>query len=78
MSCCDDVKNGVIGITKSVLGIDPADDSVIAKRREMCRDCPNAVPCAKIIGKFCACSICGCLLSLKTKVKSERCPEGKW
>jgi hypothetical protein len=70
--------HGAIGLAKSLLAVDLADAATIEARRVICRACPEAVPCAKIIGKFCQCKKCGCLLTAKTKLAAEFCPLGHW
>ena len=32
--------------------------------------------CEKLVGR--KCSVCGCFISLKSKLLTEDCPEGKW
>lgn len=65
---------GGIGVTKASLGIDKSSDSLIKKRLRICEDCEFK----KVKLKKDICSKCGCILSLKTKINSEKCPIGKW
>ena len=79
MPCgCSQIAKGAAGLAKATLGIDRADDATIETRRNLCRACPEAVPCIKNTAKFCMCNKCGCLLKAKTVIASEKCPLGKW
>jgi len=40
------------------------------ERLKICGECPKA--------KAGFCKECGCMLAAKTRVKSEKCPLGKW
>ena len=57
-------------LLKSELGIDAATDDEMSKRRSLCESCPKM--------DFGVCTDCGCFLAAKVKLKSEKCPEGKW
>lgn len=46
--------------------------SLSETRMSLCRDCEH------FILKQTICSKCGCLMSLKVKLKRSRCPIGKW
>lgn len=39
----------------------------VEARRQICRECPNR--------KRNLCSLCGCFIHLKTKLRSEACPD---
>lgn len=41
-------------------------------RYEICKNC---IDYRKIIDQ---CKVCGCIMSLKTKISSSTCPKGKW
>ena len=69
---------GAIGISKSMLGMGVAPPNVQKKRMELCQECPKAVRCAPHAPPVCFCKACGCYLKHKTRLKSERCPMGKW
>lgn len=47
-----------------------ADDNVAADRRKRCRNCEHQED-----GQ---CSICTCVIDLKTLLRTERCPIGRW
>lgn len=42
------------------------------RRLEICKFCPELISLTK------QCKKCGCLMHLKTKLKSATCPLGKW
>lgn len=44
------------------------------QRMEQCRKCKDIVYLTKTVTE---CSICGCFLDAKTRVKEESCPQGK-
>lgn len=69
---------GAIGAAKAVAGIDRAPSAVTVRRLAICNGCEHAVPCPRDETRACRCSVCRCVLSLKTRVASERCPEGRW
>ena len=73
------IARGVVGLTKVGLRIGIADQSVIQARRDICRVCPEAT-INPIIGlsNISKCKQCGCFLSAKSQLKSEKCPLGKW
>jgi hypothetical protein len=68
--------HALIGIAKAVLRVDQADKQTIAARRVICRGCPESV--TSLGGVLATCRICGCALALKTTLKGESCPQGKW
>jgi hypothetical protein len=46
------------------------DETVVEARRDLCNECPQA--------RAGRCRECGCIIRLKTKLKTEACPIGKW
>jgi hypothetical protein len=44
------------------------------KRLEICKKCSNY---KKILG-IGRCKICGCIMAVKAKIASMKCPMGKW
>jgi len=92
MSCGDchksalqTVADGVVGLSKAALGIGLAGPEVIARRRDVCRQCPNASRSkdAKFapfngLTSFSRCAACACFVSAKTRLASEQCPLGHW
>jgi flavoprotein len=73
-----DVIHGVKGVTKAVLGVDRAPSELIKKRLAICKVCPKASRKRADGISLNKCTVCGCYLELKTKVKSETCPLEKW
>jgi len=63
---------------KAILKLDQAPKNVIESRRDTCRTCEHAVPCPMMPEKKCLCGVCKCVLTLKTSLKDEKCPEGFW
>jgi hypothetical protein len=75
--CFCKVKSGAYGVFRAAIGIGKAHGEEVSARRTICRECDKAEPCLRAIEK-CKCSECGCLLRIKTSLKSEKCPIGKW
>jgi hypothetical protein len=75
---CGKIIHGAAGLVKAATGIDRASDAEVERRRDICRSCPEAVPCVANVGRKCRCRLCGCLLRAKTAIASEQCPAGKW
>ena len=60
-----------------------------AARMAICRKCPSS-KLTPLVGLTCGTLLrpvkddngneieCGCILNLKTKIKNQRCPQGKW
>jgi hypothetical protein len=66
--------HGAIGLTKAVLHIGRAEESVIESRRAICGSCEHHA-----VNMFMeTCSICGCAWQMKILNASEKCPIGKW
>ena len=42
------------------------------KRRAVCKRCPDYFSIAGL------CKVCGCNVKLKSKLKTQFCPTGKW
>ncbi|MAX26682.1 MAG: hypothetical protein CMJ19_19485 [Phycisphaeraceae bacterium] len=70
--------HGALGILKSRMRIGIADMDVIAQRREICQNCPEALPCRGSIRIKCKCGVCGCKLNDKIRLHNEKCPIDKW
>lgn len=80
------VARGAVGLAKVSAGVGLADAETIQERLSICDGCEVSTPqdkhvekraCGKLF-KEGASPSCGCWLSKKTKVKSEKCPQGKW
>jgi hypothetical protein len=87
MACgtCGKIASGAIGLTKFALGADAASAEVTLRRRDICRECPQATRnesrmdrTTKGLTSFSSCRVCSCIIAAKTALASERCPEGKW
>lgn len=72
-------KSGIKGLSKYYLGIDKPVDELVSKRRQICTACPKLTELQNKSGTFKkVCAECGCFIIPKTKIKSEKCPIGKW
>jgi hypothetical protein len=49
-----------------------ADEDLAEKRYDICRECPELIDLTK------QCKECGCVMSLKTKLRNAVCPLNKW
>lgn len=65
-----------LGSTRPWDFINPAteyvDEKVSENRYSICLQCPELFKATK------QCKKCGCLMTLKTKLKDAECPIGKW
>lgn len=75
---CRTCMKGAIGAAKAVAGIDRAPSVVTERRLAICNGCEHCVPCKRDPSRACRCSVCRCVLSLKTRLAGERCPVGRW
>lgn len=67
----DQIKEGYQEYFKSILGVGNADITKIAEKRlEICYECPKRVSFV--------CGSCGCVLAVKTRSISSKCPISKW
>lgn len=64
---------GALGISKSLMNIN-TNDELSKKRLNICRKCDKL----EIKYNKEKCSVCGCYLKHKTRIKSETCPLNKW
>lgn len=65
-------------VVKAVAGISLAREETIEDRGSKCRGCEFALPCKHRPERKCKCGECGCLITLKIRLKNEKCPIGKW
>jgi hypothetical protein len=70
-------KNGLMHLAKggakllkAQLGIDASDEDTINERKALCISCEHY--------DFGVCNSCGCFCSAKVRLKTEKCPIGKW
>ena len=47
-------------------------DNLTSERLSICKSCEYFKPLLS------RCSLCGCVMFLKSKIKSAKCPKGKW
>lgn len=76
----EQIIHGTIGIVSSKFDkFNVAEDEAI-KRLDICKDCPSLIVKRNRLtnSDTFKCGMCGCLLSAKTKLKSEKCPKGHW
>lgn len=80
MGCCGQIVHGATGLAKAALGIEATPPDKLTIRARACYgNAPDKPPCVENTGgKFQRCRQCGCLVSAKIRVNSERCPLGKW
>ena len=48
----------------------------VEKRLAICNTCPNKKE--EYLTKIILCDLCGCVISLKTKINGQKCPINKW
>jgi hypothetical protein len=66
--------HGAAGLGKAALGIDRTEPFRLDYRRQCCSGCSQMI---RKLGVE-TCALCGCVISAKTAVASERCPAGRW
>ena len=57
-------------------GFSLADETLFSERKAICQTCQNWD--LKAFAGSGKCKICGCSTKLKLKLKTEKCPLGKW
>lgn len=88
MGCCgtaSTIAKGAAGLSKAVLGIDQASDAEKLRRRDICRECPEATRnqrrlhlSTKGLTACSVCKKCSCNIKAKTSLATEHCPIDKW
>jgi hypothetical protein len=85
MGCCGEVIHGALSLAKCLAGKGVADDELVARRRDACRECPQSTKNpkhadrpSKGLNVGSRCRECGCFLQCKTMLAAESCPLGKW
>jgi len=74
---CED-EAGVWGTVKSVTGFMQSESKLLSDERlAICKECPESRDLFSR-GWINYCNICGCMLKVKTRIKSSKCPKGKW
>jgi len=69
---------GAIGIAKAVARIEPAEPAEVARRITICEACPSGCYLERPSRCDLAKGGCGCFLSAKWRIASERCPKQHW
>jgi hypothetical protein len=57
-------------VVKAITGTARPNEKIERARMKACRGCPKYS-----LGR---CRFCGCIVALKIRVESEKCPLGKW
>jgi hypothetical protein len=70
MSILPPIMNAVVAVTNAVGLTTPASAETKAARLAICQTCTAA-------GQG-TCGLCGCVLTAKAAIQTERCPAGKW
>lgn len=77
----DRILHGAAGLAKAtghLVGLNAVPNDVLLSRVRACLgDGPRQARC-EYAGSGWFCGKCGCLIGAKLRVKSERCPAGKW
>ena len=55
-----------------IAGTPPLDPEEIERRMATCRECENFIHGQN------RCALCGCFAALKSRLRSQHCPVGKW
>jgi hypothetical protein len=88
--CAKKVLRGAAGLAKAGLQaagvpVDAAPEDVVKARRDQCRACPHATrndgpkyAASRGLTTLSRCQLCGCVIAAKTRMASERCPDGRW
>jgi hypothetical protein len=74
---CEDEK-GAWGTVKAVSSYMSSEAKVRSDERlAICKECPES---RDVYGRgwINYCNICGCMLKIKTRIKTSKCPLGKW
>lgn len=69
---------GAVGIAKAVVRVEPTDAATLNHRIAVCRSCPDGCYLERPSRCDIAKGGCGCFLSAKWRIASERCPRGHW
>lgn len=66
-------KAAVGEVKARVAGLPKLDAEEVARRMEICRSCDD-----HFIPSQNRCALCGCFAALKSRMRSQHCPIGKW
>lgn len=74
--CEDDA--GAWGTVKSIGTYMKSESKLLSDERlAICKECPHSRDLYNR-GWINYCNICGCMLKVKTRLKSSKCPDGRW
>jgi len=77
---CPDCKEeaGAWETVKSVGNYMKSESKIMSDERlAICKECPHSRDLYER-GWINYCNICGCMLKVKTRLKSSKCPDGRW
>jgi len=66
------VRAAIHEVKARVSGVPQVTDEEIARRMETCRTCEHFIQGQN------RCELCGCFSALKSRMRSQHCPQGKW
>lgn len=69
---------GFFGYSKAILGIDESPYPLVLQRKTICDKCEHKSMKTDNLFSYTHCKKCGCSLDKKLKLKSSKCPVGKW
>lgn len=76
---------GAAGLGKAAVNAEPVTEQALQIRRDRCARCDYATATRattiagyRVLSPASRCKLCKCLISAKTKLRSERCPIGQW
>lgn len=77
---CRDAKEYAILAKKVARALTPTEvpQEVLDERRAICTGCEFAHPLLEKLAWSSQCAVCKCLIHLKTRLREEECPKGKW
>lgn len=86
MSCCGTIVNGAVGLARAGIaattGIGATPLPEYKARLRTCWYCDKSQPLTvagvQILGKKEQCGECGCIITAKASIATERCPLGRW
>lgn len=67
------IKKGMVGLMQVAVGADNAPEAVREERRRICAECLGVELTWKT-----DCPVCRCFIKAKTRLKAEKCPDGRW
>lgn len=74
----EDIFKGIYGIAQSTLGINKSDVNIISNRKTVCLSCNYIILKKNNVFNKAKCSVCGCWLKHKVRLKDTTCPKSYW